>query len=100
MYGRARLCLRCTRAHGSYCIRKIQGIEREHILPRHGIPETTGNAYLCILCGYWHWTSNTGEVPEDLMQTIWKIARYFERISFHINIARGWAFIAYVREGK
>lgn len=52
-------------------------------------------AYLCTLCGYWHWTSNQGEPSEDTKQVIRLMTRYFETVNFHINVARGWARIRY-----
>lgn len=89
------LCYPCKRVAASWCWRKLQGIEREDIFPRHGDTES-GQAYLCILCGYWHWTSTEGEASASLTEAVWALSRYFERVHFHINIARGWARIRYL----
>lgn len=69
---------------------KLQGLDEVDVLPRWGMTGAPGQTYLCILCGYWHWTSSTAPVPEDVMSRVWGLCRYFEREGFHVNVARGW----------
>lgn len=88
------LCEPCKRLAYAWCWRKLQGIEEYNILPWHG-DVLPGQSYLCILCGYWHWTSHTDEPAEDITARAWELNRYFARTSFHINIARGWSRIRY-----
>lgn len=90
-YGLIDLCTSCKRLAGSWCWSKWQGIERDHITPRHdGQP---GSAYLCILCGYWHWTTAVEGPSDSITAAVWGLSRYFEQTGFHINMARGWAKI-------
>lgn len=95
-YGLIDLCHSCKRICGSYCWAKLQGIEHDHILPRYDRADDPGQAYLCILCGYWHWTVNPGPLPEDLKSAVWALAHYFDRVNFHINIARDFALIRHL----
>lgn len=92
------LCGPCRRLAGAWCWRKLQGITEPEIYPRYG--DLSGGApYLCILCGYWHWTSHTEEPAPDMTDRAWQLNRYFARTAFHINVARGWSRIRYLPTG-
>ena len=92
------LCYECKRVADAWCWHKLQGLKRKDILPRYEEVKA-GQPYLCILCGYWHWTSGTGEPAAGLTEKVWALNRYFERTAFHINIARGWDKIRYLPAG-
>jgi hypothetical protein len=84
--------------NGAYCVSKLQGLQEDDIRPRYDT-DRAGKTYLCILCGYWHWTSNIDPLPEDLGAAVWRLSKYFQRVSFHINMARGWDKIRYLPRG-
>lgn len=88
-YGVLPLCRSCKHVAASYCWSKLQGIEESHIQPRYEDGKA-GKTYLCILCGYWHWTSHTEELSSDLVSAVWALSRLMARTGFHINMARGW----------
>jgi hypothetical protein len=89
-YGAFACCMTCRTVLHAWCWSKFQGLEAEDIQLRHESAGGPGMAYLCTLCGYWHWTSHTSEPQESLKALISLATDLMAEIGFHINVARGW----------
>lgn len=96
-YGANRLCRLCKRLAASWCWVKIAGRVARDIEPRHEV-DRPGKAYLCVLCGLWHWTSNPGPVPADALDRVGLLAALFTATGFRIHEHQANPRIAYPRD--